>query len=115
MIPEDPTSIDPVLHYLVDNYGVVSLARIQAFKEKYIDGKNRTTQDNYMLYKCLMNSISKERKNKILIWKLQYIVKSRLSGNLLLKVIIQESHLDTNATTATIRTKLSSLDSYLPN
>jgi hypothetical protein len=29
-------------------------------------------------------------------------------------VIIHESHLDTNTTTATIRTKLSSLDSYLP-
>ena len=36
-----------------------------------------------------------------------------MSGNLLLKVIVRESHLDTNATTGTIRTKLSSLDEYI--
>ena len=35
------------------------------------------------------------------------------SGVALLKVIIRESHLDTNATTNQIRTKLSSLDTYI--
>ena len=35
------------------------------------------------------------------------------SGVALLKVIIRESHLDTNATTNQIRTKLSSLDQYI--
>ena len=35
------------------------------------------------------------------------------SGNLLLKIIVRESHLDTNATTASIRKKLSSLDVYI--
>jgi hypothetical protein len=35
------------------------------------------------------------------------------SGNLLLKSIIRESHLDTNATTASIRNKLYSLDEYI--
>jgi hypothetical protein len=30
---EDPTSINPVLHYLIDNYGIVSLAQIRFFKE----------------------------------------------------------------------------------
>jgi hypothetical protein len=89
LIPDDPRSIDPVLHYLIDNYGVVSLAQICAFKETYIDGKTCAKQDNHMLYKCLMSSISKEGKNKILRWKSQYTVRSRLSGNLLLKVIIR--------------------------
>ena len=36
------------------------------------------------------------------------------SGNLLLKIIVRESHLDTNATSASIRTKLTDLDRYLP-
>ena len=66
-----------------------------------------------MMFKCLMNSISKEGKNKILIWKKQYTIQGLSSGNLLLKIIIRESHLDTNATTASIRKKLSSLDSYI--
>ncbi len=60
-----------------------------------------------------MNSISKEGKTKILIWKKQYTVGNCSSGNLLLKIIIRESHLDTNATTASIRKKLSSLDTYV--
>ncbi len=33
---------------------------------------------------------------------------------MLLKVIIRESHIDTNATVSYIRTKLSSLDTFLP-
>ena len=32
----------------------------------------------------------------------------------MLKIIIRESHLDTNATTTTIRNKLSSLDVHIP-
>ena len=35
------------------------------------------------------------------------------SGNLLLKFIIRESHIDTNATTQSIRNKLSSLDNHI--
>jgi hypothetical protein len=60
-----------------------------------------------------MNAISKEGKIKILIWKNQYSVGTHFSGNLLLKIIIRESHLDTNATTTSIRKKLSSLDTYI--
>ena len=36
------------------------------------------------------------------------------SGNLLLKIVIRESHLDTNATTSVLRLKLSALDTYIP-
>lgn len=38
---------------------------------------------------------------------------NKASGVALLKVIIQQSHLDINATTNQIRTKLSSLDTYI--
>jgi hypothetical protein len=43
MIPEDPTSIGPYLYYLIDNYGMLSLAQIRAFEETYLD---RAKQDN---------------------------------------------------------------------
>ena len=66
-----------------------------------------------MLYKCLMNSISKTGKDKVTIWMDQYKVSGKSSGNLLLKLIIRESHLDTNATTSSIRMKLASLDVYI--
>jgi hypothetical protein len=60
-----------------------------------------------------MSSISKEGKKKILVWKEEYHINGYKSGNLLLKIIIRESHINTNATTSNIRTKLSSLDSYV--
>jgi hypothetical protein len=40
------------------------------------------TADFIMLFKCLMNSISKQGKNKILIWREQYMVGPLSSGNL---------------------------------
>jgi hypothetical protein len=83
MMPEDATMANSALHYLFDNYGVVSLAQIQAFEETYLTGKNCAMQDTYMLWKCLMNSISKEGKLKIIIWKSQYTINTRVSGNLL--------------------------------
>jgi hypothetical protein len=61
-----------------------------------------------------MSSLSKEVKKKILDWEEQYMVNGFSSGNLLLKIIVRESHLDTNATSSSIRTKLTDLDRYLP-
>ena len=61
-----------------------------------------------------MASLLKEGKRKILVWEDQYNLNGLGSGNLLLKIIVQESHLDTNATSSSIRTKLMDLDKYLP-
>ena len=52
-----------------------------------------------MIYICLLNSLTKNAKNKTQIWKDDYIVMNEdgtmvPSGNLLLKVIIRESRLE---------------------
>ena len=64
-----------------------------------------------------MASLSSEAKKKVLIWSDQYQIEvdgARYnSGVALLKIIIRENHLDTNATTNQIRTKLSALDTYV--
>jgi hypothetical protein len=114
-IPEDANDINsPDTMYMVNNYGQIPLSMIREFEEKYVDQRVRPAQDAFMLFKCLMNNISKEGKNKILIWRKQYMLVGEFSsGNLLLKIIIRESHVDTNATTSSIRTKLSNLDSYI--
>ncbi len=112
-IPEDVTDPYSDTNYLIDTYGVISLEQIRKWEESYLNLPIRPAQDAFMMFKCLMNSISKEGKLKILIWKNQYTVGALSSGNLLLKVIIRESHLDTNATVASIRTKLSDLDTYI--
>lgn len=66
------------------------------------------------MYQYLLNSISDVGKSKVLIWEPEYVVRPQMSGNLFLEIIIRESDLDTNATTGSIRDKLSSLDLYLP-
>ena len=109
----DPFDAESETNYLIDNYGMISLQEMHTFDKTYIAQPIHAVQYSFMLFKCLMNSISKEGKNKILIWKKQYTIDGYSSGNLLLKIIIRESHLDTNATTASIRKKLSSLDTYI--
>ena len=112
-IPDDP--VNPVdFKSLIDNHGEIEIDRIRTFEESYVQGQSRSAQDAAMLYRCLMNSISKEGKRKILVWEDQYQIGPYGSGNLLLKIIVRESHLDTNATSASIRKKLTNLDRYLP-
>ena len=48
-----------------------------------------------------------------MVWEDQDKIKGRPSGNILLKIIIRESHLDSNATTTSIRNQLSSLDHFI--
>ena len=108
--PEDPKDFKS----LINNHGEIDIESIKAFEESYVEGKSRSAQDAAMLYRCLMNSISKEGKKKILVWEDQYQVGTYGSGNLLLKIVVRESHLDTNATSASIRKKLTNLDRYLP-
>ena len=66
-----------------------------------------------MLYSCLMASLYKVGKTKIVVWEKKYKINGKGSGNFLLKIIIQESHLDSNVTTIVIRLQLSSLDTYI--
>ena len=114
MIPTDPAN-PQVLTNLLSNYGEVKMEEIKAFELTYIDTPSRAAQDTHMLYSCIMNSLSKEGKTKIHIWREQYTTPGGYkSGNLLLKIVIRESHLDTNATTSVLRLKLSSLDTYMP-
>ena len=112
-IPDDPVNPNE-FKSLIDQHGEIELETIRAFEESYIDQEIRPAQDTTQLYRCLMASMSKEGKKKILIWESQYTINGLGSGNLLLKIIVRESHLDTNTTLASIRTKLTDLDRYLP-
>lgn len=113
-IPDDPHAMNPTYTNLLTNYGEISLETIRAFEETYLHGASRAVQDSYMLFQALMASLSATALKKINLFEDQYTVGDRMSGNLLFKVVIRESHLDSNATTTSIRTKLSSLDTYMP-
>lgn len=117
-IPVDVDDPASPLRYLPREYGTIDMEAITNFECTYLGRELRTAPDSYMMYMCLLNSLTKEAKMKVQIWEDEYIIQNNQgtrvpSGNLLLKVIIRESHLDTNATTQSIRTKLSNLDRYI--
>ena len=99
---------------LLTNYGDISMDEIRHHVKQYIHSNVRAAQDSMMLYTCLSNSMTQETRQKILLYKDEYYIDGRTpSGALLLKVLIRESYIDTNATVKFIRENLSSLDVYM--
>ena len=113
MIKSDPA--DPLGQEFdfLDSYGAVTLELLEQNELTYINKETRKTQDTSMLYKCLMTSLSTSGQSKVLCHNKQYLIGPHFSGLLLLKIIIRESCVDTQATAATIRTRLSTLDTYM--
>jgi hypothetical protein len=71
-----------------------------------------------MMYDLLTNSLSQQGIQRVQVWKDQYHLSTPQgryedSGGCLLKVIVRESYLGSNATANTIRTNLSMLDDYI--
>ena len=56
----------------MDNYGTLTLEQVVESELQYIDDEGRLAQDTYMLYKCLMASLTDEAKKKVSIWSNQY-------------------------------------------
>ena len=98
---------------LLTHYGELTLEHLRAWEGTYLHGMSRAAQDTAHLHLCLMNSLTQAGKDKVRLWSDQFILNWRESGILLLKIIIRESHLDTNTTTNLIRTQLCNLDEYI--
>jgi len=113
-IPKDIANIHDNLVNITQHYGEVTLEQIRVHATSYVMNRGRGAQDSMQLYQCLMNSISKEARARVMVWKKDYYIGELPSGSALLKVIIRESHIDTRATVRHIRGKLSSMDQYLP-
>lgn len=118
-IPENVEDDDTKKHLLVREYGVVTLEQVRAFVATYCGEETRLAQDDSQLFHCLMASLTVEGKNKILLHKSDWTIPSDdgsepfKSGTALLKVIVRESHIDTNATVLSIREELSQLDVHM--
>ena len=111
-----PTQLNPRPQLnLLNNYGELSLKQIRTHETNYIALPDRRAQETNLLFHCLQNSLSNKASAKINLWKEQYTIQGFDSGLLLLKVIIQESSIDTTATISATRTKLSNLHPALPN
>ena len=113
-IPNDANDVLGTTKNLLKHYGEISLDHIRKHAKTYVNTQTRAAQDSIQLYSCLWASLSDEGKSKVNVHRSDYHIGEQRVGALLLKVIIRESHIDTNATISHIRTQLSSLDTYLP-
>ena len=113
-IPNDLTNPTGPSKNLIEQYGEIDLEHIKRYDMTYIGTPSREAQDNRNLYECIMATLTKEAKDIITIWEEDYWINNEPSGTLLFKVVVRESYVDTNATTSAIRSRLSSLDLYMP-
>ena len=98
---------------LLTNHGELDLKDVLRFEKSYINSPSRAAQDTNMLYHCMIGSLSKLCRKKVVVWEDHNKIKVRPSGNLLLKIIICECFLGSNTTTTSIRNKLSSLEHFI--
>ena len=98
---------------LLTHYGLLSLEHLHAWETTCLHGISQAAQDMAHLHLCLMNSLTQAGKDIVRLWSDQFILNGQEPGILLLKIIIRESHLVTNATMNSIRTQLSNLDEYI--
>jgi hypothetical protein len=60
-----------------------------------------------------MHTLTKEAQQMITLYERDYTINNMTSGVALLKVIVRQAHVDTNATKRYLREQLSSLDKYM--
>ena len=119
MIPFSATRPDGERLSLITQHGELSLRQVRAGERLHVFSPRRHAQDSNMLYECLMNSLTEQAKDCVHLCSEEYTITSGdgrrefKSGPALLKVIIKESHLDTNATATAIRAQLASLHEYI--
>ena len=98
---------------MVTSFGECTLQEICYWEETYSNGTSRGTQDTHMLYKYLLATMSKEGHATTTVQKSEYHIGNCPSGVLLLKVMICESHIDTNMTASLIRHQTANLKDYI--
>jgi hypothetical protein len=100
---------------LIESYGELSHADVRRHADSYVHTETRMAQDSYLLYLCIMASLSDKAQKKVHTRgsSFPFMIGNKGVGTLLLKVVIMASHLDTRATISAVRTKLSNLDKLM--
>lgn len=98
---------------LVDNYGQLSLRQVREFAATYVTTPTRASQDSTQAYYCLMGTLTDHAEQVIRLCKPDYMIGDIPAGMPLLKVVMREATVDTNATINMMRTRLSNLSEYM--
>jgi len=99
--------------HLIRQYGGLTLEQVRTNSQAYIGNESRAAQESQLLADCIFHSLTVEARNTVTLYEDDYTINSRVDGPCLLKVVIRESHIDTNATTRILREELARLDSYM--
>jgi hypothetical protein len=100
---------------LITHHGQLDLIHLKEFSLTFIDSPTRAAQDNMMMAETLMESLSLVAIQKVMSWTTDWHLGpfNRPAALCLLKIIIRESYIDSNATIRILREQLSSLPVHL--
>ena len=112
-IPQDVTDPHNNLLDFIPNHGRFTIEHIRNWCTSFVNIQSRAAQDNMQQVNCILASLSLPGFRKINTWHDDWHVGTQPAALLLLKVIIRESYIDTQATTRILREHLSSLPSKL--
>jgi hypothetical protein len=103
---------NPPTRNLVDDYGNITLEQVQEHARTYIAvaGGSREWQNSHQLKTCIFDSLTQEFQNRVNLDKDKWHINGHPDGACMLKVIISLAYIDTQATSAFIRTELTRMD-----
>lgn len=122
--PNDP--LNTLVYNAVDYYGSITRDEIIAHAVGYLfhagnnPDLNRARQDDHLAFRCLYNSLDTAVLNTVMLKVDKWMIENPAnefdkteSAILFLRTIIEESSIQTNATTSAICTRLASLNEYI--
>ena len=112
-VPTDLNDNTNNLLNLVAHHGRFTMEHLHDWSNTYLFAQNRAAQDNVIIVKCIIASLSLPGFRKVQVWHDTWHIRSRPVYPLLIKVIIREAYIDTQATTRILREHLSSLPTKL--
>ena len=101
------------LHNILTDHGQFSMNHIRTLCATFTNNQSRMSQDNMQMVKCIISSLTLPGFRKIQVWHDAWHVNGVPAAFLLIKVIIREAFIDTQATTRILREHLSSLPDKL--
>jgi hypothetical protein len=104
-----------VTRNLIDDYGNITLEQVQTQAKTYIglEGGSRTWQNSHQMKTCIFDSLTTAFQNRVNLEKAKWHIDGHPDGACLLKVVISLAYIDTQATSAFIRTELTRMDTKI--
>ena len=116
-VPEDTDAPLENLKNLLTNHGQFTMEHLRTFSGNFVHNQSRAAQMNMQIVKCILSSLSLPGFRKIQTWHASWHHTQGLhtvpAYPLLIKIIIREAFIDTQATTRILREHLSSLPAKL--